>query len=156
MLVPLTRGQSAIIDDADAHLIAGRRWMARPVIRCPGVFYAQATSGRSTIYMHRLILGAVPGEFVDHINRDGLDNRRVNLRLATIGQNNTNRITRAGASGFRGVYKTKDKFSARIWKDGRSRSLGSFQNPAEAARAFDDAARKIHGDFAVLNFPEVH
>lgn len=154
MQIALTRGMYATIDDADFPLIDGRSWVAVPATKTKDVFYAKAWFGKSCIYMHRLIAAAGPDRVVDHINRNGLDNRRANLRLATVGENNINRRVRLAASGFRGVYPARDKYSARIWKGGRSIGLGIYATAQEAAKAFDAAARELHGDFAALNFPD--
>lgn len=108
--------------------------------------------------MHRLILGARRGEFVDHKNGNGLDNRRTNIRLATQGQNNANRRNLLKPlSGFRGVsaHPYRSEWEARV-KQGRKFVHRSVHASAlEAAQAYDKAAREIWGEFAVLNFPEV-
>jgi hypothetical protein len=156
--VPLGRGRVALIDEADADLVfrAGK-WCA--FVR-PQVTYAQRSvslgGGRSTVMrMHNLITGA---RYVDHINGDGLDNRRANLRPATHAQNMRNtRLTSSNTSGFRGVYYRKDRgaWAAQIVVDGRRIYLGRFSDAVEAARAYDEAARLHHGEFATLNFPAV-
>ena len=104
MRIQLTRGKEALIDAADAGLVSGNKWQAAP----EGLtWYARRTvtiDGRKIAQqMHHLILGAKAGECVDHISGDGIDNRRANLRIATVTVNNRNRRARPkGASRFKG------------------------------------------------------
>ncbi len=153
MQIPLTRGLFAQIDDADASLVAGRSWQARPIESQLGGFYAQSADGRSTVYMHRIIAGAKLGQFVDHINRDGLDNRRGNLRLYTRSQNNCNRAHPRSQTGFRGVEVHRQRYRACVYDHGKRICVGTFCDPVSAARAFDVAATSLYGEFARLNFP---
>ena len=105
--------------------------------------------------MHNVIAGAPQ---VDHVNGDGLDNRRANLRPASTAQNARNRSRPStNRSGFKGVSWVRDRghWRAGIKVDGRSLNLGSFADPVEAAKAYDEAARRLHGKFARPNFPEV-
>ncbi len=94
---------------------------------------------------------------VDHINCDGLDNRRANLRLATRQQNKCNSRPRArrGTSRYKGVWwdKERRKWRAAVGYNGKTKHLGAFDNDIEAAKARDVAAKKYHGQFAWLNFP---
>jgi len=94
------------------------------------------------------------GYVIDHINRNGLDNRRSNLRLATIAQNAWNSRRRKNRSGYKGVWYAKDKgrFRAAIWHNNKREYLGYFDSPRQAALAYDEAAKRYHGEFAVLNF----
>lgn len=98
-------------------------------------------------------MNAPPGLEVDHINGDRLDNRRENLRLCTRRQNTRNAKARS-ACGYRGVSHDRGRWRSRIHHVGVGAlvSLGSFDTPEEAARAFDRAARRLHGAFARLNF----
>jgi len=105
--------------------------------------------------MHILITGYKIGRRVDHINGNGLDNRRSNLRIATSQQNNRNRkICNLNTSGFKGVRLDRNKWRADIRIDGKRKNLGRFVNPEAAAAAYDEAARKYFGEFATLNFPK--
>lgn len=114
-------------------------------------------------YLHRLILQRVIGrvlsrdEEVDHINRNPLDNRRCNLRLATKIQNNRNQSRRKdNKSGYKGVswYKRYGKWVVKIMNQGVIEHLGYFDDLVDAARAYDKRAKIVYGEFAVLNFKE--
>jgi hypothetical protein len=110
--------------------------------------------------MHREIITPPYPLVVDHINHNGLDNRKANLRPATKSQNNINKpnIKRKGAhSKYRGVTLEKriNKWQAQIRAKGTHRVIGYFEDEIEAAKAYDAKARKYHGEFAVLNFPRL-
>ena len=108
--------------------------------------------------MHREILKVPDGMFVDHINHNGLDDRKANLRPATSAENNRNRrksTKRKYHSRVKGVSWNKDqkKWSARILFNHNKKFIGYFDDETEAAKAYDTAAKKHHKEFAVLNFP---
>jgi hypothetical protein len=110
------------------------------------------------IKMHREILDPPDHLFVDHINHHGYDNRKANLRTATHRQNSYNRIhfRKNPSSKYKGVSwnRYKKKWSVQIRYDGRSKFIGFFDDQIEAAKAYDKAAKKHQGEFAVLNFKE--
>jgi hypothetical protein len=114
--------------------------------------------GAKTVYLHREIMTAPKGRIVDHKNGDSLDNRRANLRIATHAQNSSNkRKTRSKTtSRFIGVSyeKSQDRWAVKIKHKGKSYWIGGFKSEIEAAKARDIAAKKYHGEFAQLNFPE--
>lgn len=120
--------------------------------RCPIL----QRSRRRKIYMHRAITGAGPGIVVDHKDRNILNNCRSNLRVTTGTFNNANRgeYYREGLTGFRGVTRAGwgNKFRARITFAGEEKYLGAFSTAEEAARVYDEEARKLFGEFAWLNF----
>jgi hypothetical protein len=148
-------GLVALVDDADAELVSGYTWC--PVLKDKR-FYAQAHvpgsgKGGKTVRMHRLIAGESAPK-VDHENRNGLDNRRENLRFGTDSQHSTNQDKqRNNTSGFIGVVETTGGWFATLTADKESHYLGYYRDPVEAAMVRDYAARQIHGEFAVLNFP---
>lgn len=124
------------IDDCDLHLFDAVRWT--PELRGNGLVYATRKPSHTKLYLHRIIMGAAAGQLVDHINRDGLDNRRLNLRIASPSENVRNRAGR-GVVSFRGVHKKRDKWQAGITADGRAWALGCFDSAEAAAAAYDDA-----------------
>ena len=149
--IELTRGYVATVDDADYEWLTSLgSWSARETV--DGRVYAQRAVGRTTEQMHRVIAGHA---LVDHINGDGLDNRRSNLRPATVTQNNRNaRRRKDNRSGFKGVTRqASGLWRARITVDGLQIRLGTFDAPEDAARAYDAAAIHHFGEFARLNFP---
>lgn len=152
--IPLSRGMFALVDDRDAERISALRWTAQRSDKSESNFYATAFRNRATVYMHRVVIDAPRGLLVDHINGNGLDNRRSNLRLADRSQNNVNRGGYTPSSGFRGVYPQKDRFVARIYRQSVPYHLGMYSDPREAAAAYDRAALDFYGDFARLNFPQ--
>jgi len=156
MEIPLTNGGVALIDDADYPLVSRHNWHWRQS-RGKRVRYAVTVHRQHVIRMHRLILGLTTRlPYVDHVNWNGLDNRRRNLRVATNSQNMANSPAHtANTTGFRGVSFNADasKFAAQICCNGRNHHLGYFTVPHDAARAYDAAARRLFGPFAYQNLP---
>jgi hypothetical protein len=113
---------------------------------------------KSVLYMHQEILEVPEGMIIDHINHDGMDNRSANLRAATHTQNMYNRRKRSGStySKYKGVHwhKLDRKWHAMITFEKKKIYLGCFLNEIDAAKIYDEAAKKYHGEFACLNFPE--
>lgn len=145
---------TTIVDDEDFEWLNQWKWschVAREYV------YAARRLGDKTIKMHRLIMAAKPHQLVDHKNGKTLDNRRsTNLRLCDKRENNSNVKKRSdNTSGFKGVcWKPKLKtWHAYIQKNKRWIHLGYFKEKESAARAYDEAAKKYHGEFARLNFP---
>jgi hypothetical protein len=152
-MVPLTRGFVAQIDASDLHKVAGFNWFA--VVQSYTVYAVRRVSGvkgrGSKISMHRQIIGATDEVQVDHVDLNGLNNRRKNLRIATPQQNCFNRRkTRANTSGFKGVCwnRKSRKWQAGIRINGRSMHLGLFETPELAYEAYCSAAKSSYGSFA--------
>lgn len=148
----LPSGHVALIDTSDIPLVRPYVWYDYQERHTRYVF-AQRKGG-ARIQLHRLLLGNPPFE-IDHRNRNGLDNRRQNLRPATRTQNNANSQKRAGTTSvFKGVCRHKSAWVANAGGPGKKRYLGRFNSERDAALAYDRAAREIFGEFARLNFPD--
>ena len=150
----LSSGKVALVDDSDYQSIASHSWSAyiSPKKR---IWYASARINGKTVILSRFIMGNPPNMEVDHINGNGLDNRRINLRVVTHSQNCKNRSKNFNSrSRFKGVvfHKHRGKWWARIQSDGKKYSLGLHETEEAAALAYNDAARALHKDFAKLNF----
>jgi hypothetical protein len=152
--IPLTQGKVALVDDDLFDYLNQWSWFAALV---HGKWYAQRQAGRpqKTVRMHRVVAGAPDEVKVDHINGNGLDNRRENLRNCSQTQNCYNRkLPMNSTTGFKGVcfHKRDRKYSVHIGFQKRKIWLGYYQTAEEAARAYDEAAKRLYGEFAKLNF----
>ena len=154
MEIPLTQGYAALIDDDEIERVLPYLWRT---INNNGILYA-GTGGRSPLFMHRFIMNLPYGSSepqVDHINLNGLDNRKSNLRIATRSQNMANRLKPVGGtSRFKGVGwdSSRSKWRAQIMVMYENKFLGRFTDEEDAARAYDEAAREYFGEFARTNF----
>ena len=161
---PKGAGRVTLVDDGDYAIVTPHRWFLREIIRegrRPNGPYAVAhiyiDGHRTFVYMHKFITG---WPRTDHIDHDGLNNQRYNLRPATHGQNmqHSRPNLRPGSSKYKGVYwygRRNNQWFARIVSNGKQIHLGGFRNEVDAALAYDAAARELHGAFAMLNFPQV-
>ena len=153
--VPLSQGLWATIDLDDLPMVEPFGWF---VAKPSHSLTCYATAGRSVGLMHRFLLGLKPGDpGPDHIDRDGLNNRRSNLRPSSPSQNGANQPSRRGSSSrYKGVsWSSRDRVWVSCIKvDRKYRRLGSFRDEEAAARAYDAAALEAWPEHAYVNFPE--
>lgn len=147
-VISLTNGGVALCDPDDEPMLNGYRWSGYLIYKR---MYAMTEVDRKRVYMHRMLLPEA--KEVDHINRDGLDNRRENLRSCTHSQNIANSEFKPNISGYRGVSQNHKRWRAKIKVHGREIYLGNYVTPEEAARVYDEHARLFFGEFAFQNFP---
>lgn len=158
--ITLTKGYRAAVDESSFNELNGYAWYAI-VTRNRRVYAARQASRklgkRKPVLMHRQVLemsGVDPGKQVDHIDGDSLNNCRTNLRPSTVSQNHFNVGVRTNSKcGYKGVYlcKKRQKWSAEIMACGIRRRLRYFDTAEEAAAAYNEMARELHGEFAALN-----
>ena len=154
--IALTGGLATVVDDEDYDALAQHQWFAH---RNGNTYYAQrnsrGTRHRHPIHMHRCITHCPEWCEVDHINHNGLDNRKHNLRVCTKSQNQQNRTkTYEGTSCFKGVRRRPGRpWEARIRFHGALRHLGKFSDERVAALAYDYAASVYFGEYAYFNRP---
>ena len=156
--IPLSQGLYAIVSERDHNYLNRWKWTAWC---CGNVRYAYRKTSRTrrqrNVFMHSAVAarkGLSEGR-VDHVDGNGLNNCRSNLRCATQSQNGMNRCKpRTNRSGYKGVSQTthSNRWRARIGAGGKEKQLGTFDTPRQAARAYDNAAAMLHGSFARLNF----
>ena len=150
--IPLTRGKFAIVDAADYEWLSKYKWNA---MDCGHTVYAFRIQGRKYILMHREIMKPRKGQVVDHINHNGADNRRSNLRNCSNRENTCNGRARPNSSSqYCGVSRYKTRWAAQIRHLGVRIHVGYFVEEIEAARARDRMAIMLHGEYAYLNLPE--
>lgn len=161
--IKLTRGMVALVDNEDFEMLNKYKWNAH---REKNSFYALRTDkNRKVVRMHRVVLGLTRSDesIVDHKNHDGLNNQKSNLRLCTIAENNRNQKPR-GVSKYKGVHKSDLKHITKKgiprvyegWKseiavNGKKLHIGRFKTENEAAIAYNEKAKVLHGEFANLN-----
>lgn len=155
-VIKITQGYEVKIDDEDFDLISGRSWK---VLRSRKRVYASYSYGKDSnksMLMHRLIMNAEKGQYVDHINGDTLDNRKENLRLCTNSQNLGNRGKQSNNnSGYKGVHFHDGSYVAKIRKDNIVYTLGYSKDKIEAAKIYDMGSLHFYGEFSYLNFPDL-
>jgi hypothetical protein len=158
--IDLGEGEWTIVDSVDYYQLSKFKWYLLGTGNKLYAIRSFKTEPLRTriISLHREIMNSPCGLVVDHRNRNSLDNRRENLRLATKAQNNRNRQKTKSktSSRFIGVYfdKRRGRWFAKIAYQGKQIWLGYFDTEIEAAKTFDEAATRYRGEFVCLNFPE--
>ncbi len=155
-LIRLGPGQYAKVDPEDYESLSKYDWY---LMKFKNTQYAvRIENGFSIIHMHRQLMNPPKGMLVHHINHDGRDNRKENLRIVTYKQNAVNNKPKAGncTSKYKGVYWSKyhGKWVAGLRHNRKKIHIGVFDDEVEAAKAYDAAAKKYHGEYAYLNFPK--
>jgi len=157
--IQLTLNKFAIVDDEDHEWLNKNVWYAH---KQGNTYYAKRTTSVNNhviiVHMHREVLGLGVdngSDYVDHIDRNGLNNQRSNLRICTKSQNGISRPAQSNnTSGYKGVTwdKTRKKWKAQIMLNQKGIFIGRFNTPEEAATAYDKKAIEIFGEFAYTNF----
>lgn len=153
-----SNGVAFLVDDEDAESVRAHRWHARkPSMKLRKIYICRTQRDDQkkvrAIYLHRFLMKPRPDQQVDHKDGDSLDNTRANLRVCTRAQNLANRQRPRSRSGFIGVTAHGRTYRAAMGSGAARRYLGSFEDPIDAARAYDAEAVRVHGEFAQLNFP---
>ena len=185
-LIPLNKGDKtskiscagqffSMVDDEDYDWLMKSNWHTKISNNGKNTAYAarwhrKPDNTPSGIKMHREIMGVTdPKIYVDHIDHNGLNNQKCNLRLCTHSQNGANRLSRKNSSSkYLGVCLLRHKntrkdgtivysegWCAKIRKNGKCQHIGMFKIEEDAAKAYDKKAKEIHGEFAKLNFPDI-
>jgi len=151
--IALTKGRFAIVDAADYERVNAYKWCATGSGR--RAYACRRHEGRM-ISMHRFLMNPPSWLVVDHIDGNGLNNRRSNLRICTQQQNVQNSRPKGKSSRYKGVCRDKSKNRWVVWVryGGHNHYVGSFRDEIDAARAYDRKAYELFGEFAWLNFPE--
>lgn len=150
--IELTQGLYTIVDDEDYEWLSQFKWCAANEGKNTPLFYAVSKIRKQNVRMHRLILGVSKGTWVDHKNRNSLDNRKENLRVTTPQNNARNkRVSSNNSLGVKGVNYHQGAYCARIWYKGRNVHLGRFETLLEAQLAYDFEALKLFGKYAATN-----
>jgi hypothetical protein len=154
-IIELTQGRHAIVDDEDYLLISEFKWHVRNGYVATNL---RIKERQVPLYLHRLLLGLIPGDGMeaDHRSGDHFDNRRENLRIATPAQNQYNQQIqiRLKSSRFKGVHwnRKSKAWRVQIRFKGKQIRIGYFPREDAAAHAYDEVAMKLFGEFAKLNF----
>lgn len=151
-LIKLSKNKSCIVDPEDFEILNKFPWH----LTASGYAHRWGRKNEEkTIYIHRILLNCPKNMFVDHINRNTLDNRKINLRIVTQRQNVVNTSKRLFTTSiYKGVYWNKQakKWRSQIQKNKNTALIGYFDNERHAAMAYDIWAKELFGQYASLNF----
>lgn len=157
-IVNCSKGLEAIVDAEDYEKVSAYSWNADSGYA--RTFQRKKAKGNklTSLSMHRVVMNVTDPEIIiDHINGNRLDNRKINLRVATVAQNAQNRKkVKGGSSIYLGVtyHKRDERWQAQVRHAGVRYYAGIYLTEEEAARAYDKKAKELHQEFARLNFPE--
>jgi hypothetical protein len=154
--IQLTQGKVALVDDSDFEYLNQFKWHVNKQGNTYYVIRYKRTLLKKRVYesMHRLIMKPDKGFVIDHLDGNGLNNQRNNIRICTVSQNSMNRNkTVKNKSGFKGViwWERNSTWKAEIRLNKKKIYLGYYENIIDAAKAYNDGAIKYHGEFANLN-----
>lgn len=153
--IKLLRGQVALVDDEDFEYLSKWKWRASKGVNTLYVISSDPPKNEKTIRMHRIILGVTnPRVFIDHIDHDGLNNQKSNLRICSAGENRRNSRPIIGlTSKYKGVSwdKSVGRWKAQLYINGVIHFLGTFEREQDAALAYNTAATLQYGEFGLLN-----
>ena len=153
--ISLSRGKFALVDNINYEYLNQWKWYYNNGYAARDQ-WDPITKKQIKIRMHRIIMNAKEGEEVDHINHNGIDNQKYNLRVCTVSQNMQNsKSNKNSSSQYKGVSYNPmtQKCQVQIMYNGKFIYLGYYKDEEEAARAYDKAAIELFGEFACLNFP---
>lgn len=156
-LIPLTQGRVALVDIEDFEELNKYKWQSHRNHASRHKAVTKKPDGKwcyITILMHRFIMKAKKGQEIDHVNGNGLDNRKVNLRFCTRSQNCSNSVKKNKSKKYKGIYfrdRSGGSWEVMVIFKRQRHFIGIFKNEKEAALAYNEAAKKYHGEFAKLN-----
>jgi hypothetical protein len=155
--IPLNNNNNKfiLVDEDDFDAVSKYIWTYHKISNREEAVTQDKTT-KKQIKIHRMILNLIASDkvFVDHINHNGLDNRKCNLRICSNKQNQANQLVKAGGSSiYKGVRYNHGKWEASIGDNGNYVYIGSFDNELDAAKAYDQKAVELNGEFALINFP---
>ncbi len=147
-----------MVDDEDFDYLSGYKWHTASFCAGKNLYARRCVSKgnaeQTEISMHRAIMKCNPGKDIDHIDSNGLNNQKSNLRECSDKENQHNRRKFTGTSRFKGVWREGSKFRSALRVDGKLIHLGTFESEQDAAIAYDKAASKKFGNFARINFED--
>lgn len=146
--IRVSENKFTLVDDEDFDWVQKHNW----VITKAGYVGLSNGDGSFGVLLHRAILRAKSNEIVDHKDGNKLNNQKCNIRICTKSQNQMNRgVSKKKSIRYKGVYASGKKFTSYICMNGIVYYLGTFDNKIDAAKAYNDMATKLHGEFAKLN-----